>query len=62
MRTKTFFIKELLQNQEEVNLFIRPRCFGKTLNLSMIKMLFLKLAATETLFNDLKIMQEKRAV
>ena len=27
---KTFFIKELLQNQEEVNLFIRPRCFGKT--------------------------------
>nr|WP_300305113.1 AAA family ATPase [uncultured Anaerostipes sp.] len=55
---KTFFIKELLQNQEEVNLFIRPRCFGKTLNLSMIKCFF-EIGCDRTLFNDLKIMQEK---
>lgn len=55
---KTFFIKELLQNQEEVNLFIRPRCFGKTLNLSMIKCFF-EIGCDRTLFNGLKIMQEK---
>lgn len=55
---KTFFIKELLQNQEEVNLFIRPRCFGKTLNLSMIKCFF-EIGCERTLFNGLKIMQEK---
>ena len=55
---KTFFIKELLQNQEEVNLFIRPRCFGKTLNLSMIKCFF-EVGCDRTLFNGLKIMQEK---
>lgn len=55
---KTFFIKELLQNQEEVNLFIRPRCFGKTLNLSMIKCFF-EIGCERTLFNGLKIMREK---
>ena len=55
---KTLFIKELLQNREEVNLFIRPRCFGKTLNLSMIKCFF-EIGCDRTLFNDLKIMQEK---
>ncbi len=55
---KTFFIKELLQNQEEVNLFIRPRCFGKTLNLSMIKCFF-EVGCDRTLFNGLKIMREK---
>ena len=30
---KTMFIKELLQNWGEVNLFTRPRRFGKTLNM-----------------------------
>ncbi len=55
---KTFFIKKLLQNQEEVNLFIRPRCFGKTLNLSMIKCFF-EIGCDRILFNGLKIMQEK---
>jgi hypothetical protein len=32
---KTLFIKELLDNLAEVNLFLRPRRFGKTLALSM---------------------------
>ena len=38
---KTLFIKELLQNWGEVNLFTRPRRFGKSLNMSMLK-IFLK--------------------
>lgn len=38
---KTLFIKELLDMKGEVNLFIRPRRFGKTLNMSMID-IFLK--------------------
>ena len=33
---KTGFIKELLDNWGEVNLFTRPRRFGKTLNMSML--------------------------
>ena len=34
---KTGFIVELLRNWGEVNLFTRPRRFGKTLNMSMLK-------------------------
>lgn len=34
---KTLFIKELLQNWGKVNLFTRPRRFGKSLNMSMLK-------------------------
>ncbi len=34
---KTLFIKELLDLKGEVNLFTRPRRFGKTLNLSMLR-------------------------
>ena len=34
---KTMFITELLQNWGKVNLFTRPRRFGKTLNMSMLK-------------------------
>ena len=37
---KTLFIKELLQNWGEVNLFTRPRRFGKSLNMSMLKSFF----------------------
>lgn len=40
---KTMFIAELLQNWGKVNLFTRPRRFGKSLNMSMLKC-FLKLA------------------
>lgn len=42
---KTGFIRELLQNMAYVNLFTRPRRFGKTLNMSMLKY-FLKQAVT----------------
>lgn len=37
---KTAFIKELLDMKEKVNLFTRPRRFGKTLNLSMLQCFF----------------------
>ena len=37
---KTLFIKELLDLKGKVNLFTRPRRFGKTLNLSMLRYFF----------------------
>lgn len=37
---KTMFIKELLDLKGKVNLLTRPRRFGKTLNLSMIRYFF----------------------
>ena len=36
---KTLLIKELLDKKGEVNLFTRPRRFGKTLNLSMLSLI-----------------------
>ena len=37
---KTLFIKDLLDNKAAVNLFTRPRRFGKTLNISMLQYYF----------------------
>ena len=37
---KTLFIKELLDMKGKVNLFTRPRRFGKTLNMSMLRYFF----------------------
>lgn len=37
---KTMFIKELLEKKGDVNLFTRPRRFGKTLNMSMLRYFF----------------------
>ena len=37
---KTLFIQELLDRKGSVNLFMRPRRFGKTLTLSMVKYYF----------------------
>ena len=55
---KTAFIAELLQNWGKVNLFTRPRRFGKTLNMSMLKCFF-EIGADKALFDSLKIAQEK---
>ena len=55
---KTGFIVELLRNWGEVNLFTRPRRFGKTLNMSMLKCFF-EIGADKALFDGLKIAQEK---
>ena len=55
---KTLFIKELLQNWGKVNLFTRPRRFGKSLNMSMLKCFF-EIGRVPALFEGLKIMREK---
>ena len=55
---KTLFIKKLIQNWGEVNLFTRPRRFGKSLNMSMLKCFF-EIGRDPALFEGLKIMQEK---
>ena len=55
---KTLFIKELLQNWGKVNLFTRPRRFGKSLNMSMLKSFF-EAGSDPALFDGLKIMEEK---
>ena len=37
---KTMFIKEWWENQDDVTLITRPRRFGKTLNMDMLKCFF----------------------
>ena len=51
-------IAELLKNWSEVNLFTRPRRFGKSLNMSMLKTFF-EIGCDKTLFQGLKISEEK---
>lgn len=59
---KTMFIKELLDMKGKVNLFTRPRRFGKTLNLSMLRYFFEdtgnveKNGQNKELFRGMKIM------
>lgn len=55
---KTMFISELLENWGEANLFTRPRRFGKTLTLDMLKSFF-EIGCNRALFDGLKISQEK---
>ena len=55
---KTGMIAELLKNWSEANLFTRPRRFGKSLNMSMLKT-FLEIGCDKTLFQGLKISEEK---
>ncbi len=54
---KTGLIRELLENEAYVNLFTRPRRFGKTLNMSMLKYFF-EIGSDSTLFNGLEISKE----
>ena len=55
---KTLFIKELLQNWGKVNLFTRPKRFGKSLNMCMLKCFF-EIEGDPVLFKGLRIMQER---
>ena len=55
---KSMFIAELLQNWGKVNLFTRPRRFGKTLNMSMLKCFF-EIGSDPALFDGLKIVREQ---
>ena len=54
---KTGLIRDLLNNWGEVNLFTRPRRFGKTLNMSMLKSFF-DIGTDKTLFDGLEISKE----
>ena len=49
---KTGLISNLLDNWSKVNLFTRPRRFGKTLNMSMLKSFF-SIGADPSLFSGL---------
>lgn len=55
---KTRLIEQLLLNWSEVTLFTRPRRFGKTLNMSMLKSFF-DIGTDETLFDGLYISSNK---
>ncbi len=55
---KTGFIEQLFSNLGEVNLFTRPRRFGKTLNMSMLKS-FLEIGCNKNLFDGLYICGNK---
>ncbi|MBO6213965.1 MAG: AAA family ATPase [Lachnospiraceae bacterium] len=53
---KTLFIKELIDKKGKVNLFTRPRRFGKTLTLDMLRCFFEE-GSDPDLFSGLKIME-----
>lgn len=55
---KTPMIASLLQNWSKVNLFTRPRRFGKSLNMSMLKSFF-EIGMNPALFRGLKIAEER---
>ena len=55
---KTELIADLLKNWGKVNLFTRPRRFGKSLNMSMLKTFF-EIGCDKKLFQGLKISEEK---
>lgn len=55
---KTLLIKDLLDNKAAVNLFTRPRRFGKTLNMSMLQYFFENSEKDNSyLFENLNIMK-----
>lgn len=54
---KTDFIRVFLDNWGEVNLFTRPRRFGKSLNMDMLKAFF-EIGCRAELFEGLKIAEE----
>ena len=55
---KTGMITELLNNWGEINLFTRPRRFGKSLNMSMLKYFF-SYDGNPALFDGLAVSREK---
>ena len=55
---KTRLIEQLLLNWSEVTLFTRPRRFGKTLNMSMLKSFF-EIGTDKSLFDGLYISGNK---
>jgi len=52
---KSLLIREFIENSSEIMLIPRPRRFGKTLNMSMIKYFFDIREESKNLFDGLKI-------
>ncbi len=60
---KSLFIKEIIEQQSQVILLPRPRRFGKTLNLSMLKYFFeINQPDNESLFTGLNIWQTENEI
>ena len=56
---KSMYIKDIIDNRSEVVLVTRPRRFGKTLNMSMLKYFFdCDVKDSKELFKGLKIMEQ----
>ena len=55
---KTGLIVDLMKNWGEVNLFTRPRRFGKSLNMSMLQAFF-EIGGDKSIFDGLAISKEK---
>ena len=56
---KSLFIKDIIDNSSKVALITRPRRFGKTLNMSMLRYYFdCEVKDSRELFNGLKIMEQ----
>ena len=56
---KTMYIKEIIDNRDKVVLVTRPRRFGKTLNMSMLRYYFdNRVKDSKELFNGLEIMTQ----
>ena len=57
---KSMYIKDIIDNQSRVVLVTRPRRFGKTLNMSMLRYFFdCDVKDSKELFNGLKIMEQE---
>ena len=56
---KTGLISELLRNGGMVNLFTRPRRFGKTLNMSMLEYFF-SIEGDKSIFDGLEILKDPK--
>ena len=57
---KSLFIKHIIDNSSKVVLITRPRRFGKTLNMSMLRYYFdCNMQDSKELFKGLKIMEQE---
>lgn len=55
---KTGLIAAIMKNWAKVNLFTRPRRFGKSPNMNMLKTFF-EIGSAKSVFEGLKISEEK---
>lgn len=58
---KTDFIREWWESSDRVTLITRPKCFGKTLNMSMVEKFFsVKYKNRADLFQNLKVWKNEK--